>query len=99
MRLAGLLLACAVACSSSHPRSKEPRTARDKQLREARANGEVDPPASKWAGWRYQGDRADCFYVLGRRCFKTEKAACAAAKCKKKCEISGGGPAAVTCEK
>jgi hypothetical protein len=36
--------------------------------------------------------------VLGRRCFKTRKAACAAARCKTRCEVEGGGPATVSCK-
>jgi hypothetical protein len=38
--------------------------------------------------------------VLGRKCFKTEKAACTAAACKAtKCEVVGGGPATVSCHR
>lgn len=70
-------------------------------MQEARASGEVDKPTSKWAGWRYQGSRQECFFVLGRRCFKTEKAACSAAKCKAptKCTSEGAGPATISCSK
>jgi hypothetical protein len=81
----------------------EPQTAREKMLAEEKAKGEDEdarPPGSKsWSGWRYQGDRNDCFYVVGKKCFKTEKAACAAAKCKdsSRCETDGAGPATVTC--
>lgn len=77
----------------------EPQTAREKQLREARASGEIDDSDQKWSKWQYSGDRADCFFVLGRRCFKTEKAACEAARCKPgvKCVAIGGGPARVSC--
>ena len=76
----------------------EPQTAKEKQLREAKAAGE--PNAGKWGGWRYQGDRNECFYVVGRRCFKNENAACQAARCKspKRCDVVGGGPATVSCK-
>ncbi len=78
----------------------EPQTAKEKQRREAEAKGEVTPTGGKWGGWRYTGDRNECFYVVGRRCFKTEAAACSAARCsKKKCEVTGGGPATVSCAK
>ena len=91
------LLACG---GGSAPRSDEPTTAREKQRRDAEARGELDAGGGKWAGWRYTGERNDCFFVVGRRCFKTEAAACAAAHCgKRKCETVGGGPAAVACAK
>ncbi len=87
----------------------EPQTAREKMLAEDKAAGEGEggdddakPPGSKkWAGWRYQGDRKDCFVLVGKKCFKTEKAACAAAKCKapSKCETDGAGPATLSCRK
>jgi hypothetical protein len=82
------------------PKSDEPTTAKEKQRREAEANGEVDNNGGKWGGWRYTGDRNECFFVVGRRCFKTEATACAAAKCgAKKCEVAGGGPATISCAK
>jgi hypothetical protein len=82
------------------PKSDEPTTAKEKQRREAEANGETDANGGKWGGWRYTGDRNDCFFVVGRRCFKSEAAACTAARCgKRKCETTGGGPAAVACAK
>jgi hypothetical protein len=82
------------------PRSDDPTTAKEKQRREAAATGEAEPSTGKWGGWRYTGERRDCFFVVGRRCFKTEAAACAAARCgKAKCETVGGGPATVGCAK
>lgn len=79
--------------------AKEPRNAKEKQLQEAQAAGDVDGGAAKWGKWRYTGDRNDCFFVVGKRCFKAEKAACDAAKCKAgaKCKVEGAGPAVVTC--
>ncbi len=99
-----LLVACIAcitfsACGETETGKREPQTAKAKQLQEAKASGEVDKPGKKWAGWRYQGTRSDCFYVLGRRCFKSEKEACAAAHCKTKCTSTGGGPATITCSK
>ncbi|HUJ57751.1 MAG TPA: hypothetical protein VLX92_04650 [Kofleriaceae bacterium] len=99
LRLIGMLLV--VACGAPPVDPHEPRTAREKQLQEAQASGEIDKPNSKWGGWRYQGDRKDCFFVLGRRCFKTEKDACVAARCKAPavCDSIGAGPATITCKK
>src|SRR5258708_24454644 len=96
----GLLVALALGCGGDPPRSGAPTTAKDKQRREAAAAGELGPTRGKWGGWRYTGDRDECFFVVGRRCFKTEASACAAARCgKAKCETSGGGPATVACLK
>ncbi len=92
-----LLLACG---GPTRLEKGEPQTAKDKQLREAKASGELDPSGKKWGGWRYQGDRGDCFFVVGRKCFRSEAGACTAAKCKapKTCSLVGGGPAAVSCK-
>ncbi|HEY1552837.1 MAG TPA: hypothetical protein VGG28_33640 [Kofleriaceae bacterium] len=106
MRLLCLVIALA-ACGGAAEDANEPQTARDKQMQEAKANGELDGSDAKgWGGWRYQGDRSQCFYVVGRRCFKSKKHACASA-CKlplktaslNMCTIDGGGPASVTCNK
>ena len=108
MRLGCLVIALATlasACGGAAEDADEPQTARDKQMQEAKANGELDGSDAKgWGGWRYQGDRAECFYVVGRRCFKSKKHACASA-CRiplktaalSMCTIDGGGPASVTC--
>jgi len=100
--IAALVALVLFACGGpTKPDADEPQTAREKQLREAKAKGELDGPQRSWGTWRYAGNRADCFYVLGRRCFKTEKGACKAANCarkKKKCKVEGGGPATVSCK-
>jgi hypothetical protein len=100
--LAGFVfLGCA---SDMKVKKGEPQTAREKMLAEEKANKDTSddakPPGSKkWSGWRYQGDRKECFFTVGRKCFKTENAACQAAKCKAptKCEAEGGGPATMRC--
>jgi hypothetical protein len=109
MRLVSLILAALAlgACGGAAEDVNAPQTARDKQLQEAKANGELDESGGKpWGGWRYQGDRESCFYVVGRRCFKSKKTACATA-CRvptktasaDMCTIDGGGPASVSCKK
>ncbi|HEX8113098.1 MAG TPA: hypothetical protein VF516_35450 [Kofleriaceae bacterium] len=96
----GLLAALALGCGGDPPRSDDPQTAKEKQRREAAAAGETSSAGGKWGGWRYTGDREECFFVVGRKCFKTEAAACAAARCgSRKCQTTGGGPAAVACAK
>jgi hypothetical protein len=109
--LALLVLACGGGSAKMKVKKGEPQTAREKMLaeeaaRKKRDGGEDDeeakPPGSKqWTGWRYQGDRNECFFVVGKKCFKTEKAACAAAACKapSKCETEGAGPAQLSCGK
>jgi hypothetical protein len=100
------LVVCAVALlaacgpDASTKGSREPRNAKEKQRLEARTKGE-SPDNRKWGGWRYTGERDDCFFVVGRKCFKTEAAACQAAHCAapKHCEVTGGGPATISCAK
>ena len=80
--------------------TKEPTTAREKQYQEAKASGELDDKSrANWTTWRYQGERKDCKFVLGRKCFKTQKAACSAAACRSTCDVIGAGPATVSCKK
>ena len=110
-RLLPTLACIAFACGGGSMKVKkgEPQTAREKMLAEEKARAkrgesddEVKPPGSKkWNGWRYQGDRDACFFLLGKKCFKTEKAACNAARCKapETCTTEGAGPATVTCAK
>ena len=88
-------------CGGSQSETKQPKTAKEKQLADMKASGEIDDKSNgKWGGWRYSGDRKDCRFVLGRKCFKTEKAACSAAACKAtKCDVDGGGPATVSCHR
>lgn len=79
--------------------ANEPQTAREKQLQE---NKDKDPEAGQksWGKWRYAGDRGSCFFQVKGKCFKTEKAACTAAKCAAptKCTSTGAGPAMVSCK-
>jgi hypothetical protein len=96
----GLVAALALGCGGDTPRSGDPTTAKEKQRREAAAAGETTASAGKRSAWRYAGDRDQCFFIVGRRCFKTEASACAAARCgARKCETTGGGPATVACAK
>jgi hypothetical protein len=92
------LFGCAGESMKTDP--NEPQTAREKQLREAREKGELDKPSAKSNAWSYAGDRRDCHYVVGRRCFKTKKLACTSAcGSEKTCKITGAGPAAVSCNR
>ena len=104
LRAVLVLLAFVVACAGESMKVKkgEPQTAREKMLAEQKAHPEEADTTKSWGGrWRYQGDRTDCFYVVGRRCYKTEKAACRAARCKAPatCTTEGAGPAAMKCKK
>jgi hypothetical protein len=101
------LVALVLACGSTPKRSgkragKKDVTAAEYQRRKARESGELDEDTSaagKWGGWKYQGERDDCRYVFGRKCFTKREAACKAARCKTTCKVDGGGPATVTCSK
>ena len=101
-RIVALLFA--VACGGSARQNVEPgepQTAREKQYAEAKKSGELDDGDAKWSKWRYTGERKECFFVAGRKCFKTEAAACKASACKAgaTCKTAGAGPATVSCVK
>ncbi len=110
-RLSSALVALALAvsaCGSTPPppperknaQGKDPTTAKEKQLLEAKASGDLDDGDAKTGKWRYQGDRKSCFYLLGGTCFKTQKAACAKAKCKapQTCTGDAGSPVTLACK-
>jgi hypothetical protein len=104
LRTLGLSLLVAVTASlgcggSGSSGASDPTTAKEKQRQEAKASGDApdDAPGDKRKGWRYAGDRDECFFMVGHRCFKSEDAACKFAKCGGKCEVTGGGPATVAC--
>jgi hypothetical protein len=92
-----VLLGCG---NGTKTESDEPTTAKEKQLLEAKKSGDKDAGQKSWGTWRYSGDRENCFFVVGRKCFKTENGACQFARCKapKKCGSVGAGPATVSCK-
>jgi hypothetical protein len=108
MRPAGPALALAIllaACAGERagkPGPRAPRTAAERARAEHAATEEgaqVSDRGKKWGGWRYQGSRDDCFFLVKRPRFDKRAEACAAARCgKKQCVIEGGGPATVRCE-
>ncbi len=95
-----VVLACLAAGCGADKKSDEPTTAKEKQLREARASGDDDGGSKHWGKWRYKGSRDSCFFIVGATCFKTENAACQQARCKKpkKCTAAGAAPATVSCK-
>lgn len=97
--LAALVVA-ALGCGGSRG-ADEPTTAKQKLAQEQEAQpSDAKAGTKKWGKWRYQGDRTACFYEVAGKCFKTEKAACSAAKCKATatCVSAGAAPAQVSCK-
>lgn len=97
----GVLLVFAVSSCSGSSSTNEPTTAKQKQLQAMKGSANADESGDpRWKGWRYTGTRAECFYIVGRRCFKTVKAACDTTACRgSTCDVVGGGPATVTCKR
>jgi len=95
-----VVVALAACGNGTKAGSDEPSNAKEKQTLEAKKKGELDARDKAWGTWRYGGDRENCFFVVGRKCFKTENGACQSLRCKapKKCNTVGGGPAAVACK-
>jgi hypothetical protein len=91
------------ACGGDSVGADEPQTAREKMRREAKRDKKdkpVDSTGKSWGKWRYSGDRAECYFRLGQKCYKTEAAACSSARCKKptKCVAEGAAPATISCK-
>lgn len=97
--LPSVLALLVVGCGSYGSGPPGPKTAAERAAAEREAAGEepVGDDGKSWGGWRYQGARDDCFFVVERKCFVALADACAAAACKAGCETSGAGPATVTC--
>jgi|JI9StandDraft_1071089.scaffolds.fasta_scaffold37178_4 hypothetical protein len=110
--LAVTLLVCAACAGPPLPPEEPAPTARAKgrgdgpkartgseAVREAEDPDAVKRGGKQWAGWRYSGDRDDCYFVHRRSCYETKIAACKAAKCgHKRCVSDGAGPATVKCQ-
>ena len=96
-----MLLLALASCGTGSSGSNA-HTAAERARQEQQASGETDeapPEGVSWGGWRYQGARDDCFFVVGRKCFGDEAAACKAARCgKRSCRVEGGGPATISCK-
>lgn len=106
-RLASALLVVFGLVSACGGEATSPKGAKQPQTAAARARAEkaestedpVDEKGKKWGGWRYQGKRDDCFFLVKRKCYDSRADACSAARCgKKQCVVDGGGPATVRCE-
>jgi hypothetical protein len=107
---AALAASVAPSCGSYASGPPGPKTAAERARAEraaaeqAAAEGSAgeDAPVSgdgkSWGGWRYQGRRDDCFFVVERDCFTTLAAACEATECKVGCTSRGAGPAIVYCK-
>ena len=104
--------ACLAACAGEPLPPERPRGAKaaveakkakkarhgSEAIREKPEGDKVSGDGKAWSGWRYAGSRDDCFFLVGRRCFATEKSACKAAKCgKKRCVGDDGAPPTMRC--
>jgi len=99
-------IACALmlaGCGGGGDKGKSGNTTAETAAEKAKnepKQPEVSEKGKQWGGWRWKGKRDDCFFVVGNRCFNDKAKACKAAKCSaKSCQITGGGPAKVTCKK
>jgi hypothetical protein len=88
------------AMGMGKPRPRSDGKHGSEAIREPADPETVSGQGKRWGGWRYAGDRDDCFFLVGRKCYPTEAAACKAAKCgRRKCDVDGAGPATVRCKK
>ncbi len=105
-----LLFICSVAasfgavlgCGSTQktPAEKEDKKEKKPKKERKEEKNAVSEKGKSWGGWRWKGDRDDCFYVHDNQCYAKEKAACKAADCGKgKCVVRKGAPSKVTCKK
>ena len=58
----------------------------------------VSGRGKSWEGWRWKGDRDNCYFTFENTCYGTEESACKAAECAEgKCDVKKGAPAKVSC--
>ena len=113
MYLAVLLAVSApLACGGSLPNdttprgsmagATQPRSARTSAVKQGTYQDEnsVGMSDERVRKWRWEGDRKECYFVTGNKCFTSSKKACRAAKCGQRgCEIEDeGAPARVMCK-
>lgn len=56
--------------------------------------------SSERKGWRWEGKRDNCYFLVGKECFETRESACTAGGCTAEtCKLSSGIPAHVSCAK
>lgn len=64
------------------------------------SGAEVSSKGKQWGGWRWEGDRDNCYFLVKNTCHPTEEAACKDAGCDEgKCKVDEeGAPAKVSCK-
>lgn len=70
---------------------------RTREYQDSNSVGMTDTRVSKW---RWKGDRKDCFYIVGNKCFDDKTKACKAAGCAvASCQLSKSAPVKARCKK
>jgi hypothetical protein len=78
----------------------EKKRKKKKHRKHAPDKDAVSEEGKSWGGWRWKGDRDDCFYVFKNKCFDSKSRACEAADCGSgKCNVEEGAPSKVKCKK
>ena len=95
-----VLATLALGCGSYASGPPGPKTAAERAAveRAAATEAPVAKEGKSWGGWRYQGTRDDCFFVVERECYASLDEACGATDCKSGCTSTGAGPATVLCK-
>jgi hypothetical protein len=89
-----LVAALALGCSST-PAADQPTTSVPP---DEDTGHKVSEKGKKWEGWRWQGDRDNCYFLFKNECFDTQEAACKAAECGDGCQVKEGAPSLVSCK-
>ncbi len=91
-------------CGGGQQAAPEEESSKHKNKKKKRRNHPDDKDAvsekgKSWGGWRWKGDRDDCYFVHENRCFDSKSRACEAAKCgRKSCQVKDGAPSKVSCK-
>lgn len=72
---------------------------KDETAAEPGSTEKVTEQGKKWGGWRWKGERDDCFFLHDNKCFDSLAKACKAAKCAEgACQHDESAPAKVSCK-
>jgi hypothetical protein len=98
-----LSVACIGACGGSQATESDekPSKKEHKKHREHPPDKEaVSEKGKSWGGWRWKGERDDCYFVHKNKCYDSKSRACEAAACgSASCVVQSGAPSKVSCDK
>jgi hypothetical protein len=99
-----ILALCLMGCkdkgqATARPRPETTAVAGDTAAGEPTSANLTPDRKGTGEGWRWQGNRAACMFLVGKQCFDKRETACEAAGCSgDACKVNSAVPALVSCK-